>query len=348
MKLLKGVDDFFSIDIGTNAVRVVQLKENQGKYVLLHHAYSPVDAQIVSASSEESMRKLSEIIMATVGQSGIKTKNVVVGIPSQKSYTTVTDMPLMPESELNTTIKYQIDKYIPTATGEAKADWVSLGVSPNDPQKQEILIASTAKLYSEERLEMIENLGFNVVAMEPDPIAMVRSLLPAGTPDAHIILDVGEVSTNLVVTFADTPRLVRTIPMGLQSLIKSAVQNLNVQEDQARQFILKFGLAQDKLDGQVFKALESTLDGFVAEISKSMKFFQGKYPNTKMGIMYLTGYASTVPQFSDYLSNKSGVTAQSANPWQLVSVTEADQPKIMPVANEYAVAIGLAMRKGSV
>ena len=33
--------------------------------------------------------------------------------------------------------------------------------------------------------------------------------------------------------------------------MRAAVQNLSIQDDQARQFILKFGLAADRLDGQV-------------------------------------------------------------------------------------------------
>ncbi len=143
----------------------------------------------------------------------------------------------MPEAELRSTIKYQIDQYIPMAIDEAKVDWALLGQSAHNPQQQEVLLASTANSYAEERLEFVEGLGLNVIAAEPDPIAMIRSLLPTGIQDGRLIIDVGELSTNLVITYGDSPRLVRTIPTGLYSLVKAAVQNLNVQEDQARQFI---------------------------------------------------------------------------------------------------------------
>src|SRR6185312_5600326 len=166
---------------------------------------------------------------------------------SNKTFTTVIDVPIMGETELKSTIKYQIDQYIPTAIDETKIDWALLGQSLHDPKRQEVLLARTANAYAEERLEFIESLGLNVIAAEPDPLAMIRSLLPAGVPDARLIIDVGEMSTDLAITFGDSPRLVRTIPTGVRSLIKAAVQNLNVQEDQARQFILKFGLAPDRL-----------------------------------------------------------------------------------------------------
>ena len=105
-------------------------------------------------------------------------------------------------------------------------------------------------------------------------------------------MDMGEVSTDLAIVYGDTPRLVRTIPTGIASLVKAAVQNLNVQEDQARQFILKFGLAPDRLEGQVLHAIETALEGFSAEVEKSIKFFQTRYPNIPVSGMTLSGFAA--------------------------------------------------------
>lgn len=348
MALLKGVGEFFALDIGTSAVRVVQLTSNgKGSWVLTHFGYGTVDLKTTSANSKESERRLGEVILTVIGQSGIKTKNVAIGLPSQKTFTTVIDVPVMSEAELRSTIKYQIDQYIPMAVDEAKVDWVSLGQSAHDPQKLEVLLASTANSYTEERLEFIEALGLNVIAAEPDSIAMVRSLLPAGLQDARLVIDVGELSTNLVMTYGDAPRLVRTIPTGLYSLVKAAVQNLNVQEDQARQFILKFGLAPDRLEGQVYRAVESVLDGFAAELVKSIKFFQTRYPNTPVGGIFLAGYASVVPRFGDYVTAKTSVQSVAANPWQNVQVTAADQQQLAAIATEFSTVVGLAQRSNA-
>lgn len=344
-----GVGDFFALDIGTNAVRVVQLSTSGADgWNLTHFGYAPLDEKSSMAASQEAQRRLGEIIMTAVGQSGIKTKNVIIGLPSNKTFTTVIEVPLMPENELRNTIKYQVDQYIPMAVNEAKVDWALLVTSLHDPKMQEVLIASTANAFAEERLEFIESLGLNVIAAEPDPLAMVRSLLPTGVPDARLIIDVGEHSTDLAVTFGDTPRLIRTIPTGVQSLVKATVQNLNVQENQARQFILKFGLAPDKLEGQVYRAIEGTLDSFVAELTKSIKFLQTRYPSAAVGNVLLSGYAAIVPGFGQYVSTKTGIQASMANPWQRVRVSQGDQQQLMPVAAEFATVIGLAQRKGTI
>jgi len=346
MAFIKGVGDFFALDIGTNAVRVLQLSSTgPDSWSLDHFGYAPIDEKTAASDSPEALRKLGEIIMTAVGQSGIKSKNVVVGLPSNKTFTTVIELPVMPEAELKSTLKYQVDQYIPMAANEAKVDWALLGTSLHDPKQQEVLLASTSNAYAEERLEFIESLGLDVIGSEPDPLAMVRSLLPAGVPDARLIIDVGESSTDLALTYGDSPRLVRTIPMGIRSLVKAAVQNLNVQEDQARQFILKFGLAPDRLEGQVYRAVEGTLENFATELTKSVKFFQTRYPSTPVGGILLSGYAAIVPLFGDYVTAKTGIPSSVANPWQKVRVSQADQQQLTNVASEFATVIGLAQRR---
>ncbi len=342
---IKGVGEFFSLDIGTNAIRVIQLdKGNDGTWNLVGFGYTPVDSRLTANDSEEGRRRLGEIIATAVGQSDIKTKNVAISLSSQKTFTTIIDVPVQDAKELQKTIKYQIDQYVPMSIEDAKVDWASLGQSMHKKDSQEVLLASTAKSYSEDRLEFIEGLGFNVVAAEPDAIAMTRSLLPKDANDGRVLIDFGENSTDLSVVYGDAPRLVRTIPVGLSSLVKAAVQNLNIKDDQARQFILKFGLAQDKLEGQVFRAIETTLESFVQEIVKSIKFFSTRYPDVSIGGVVLSGYAGMVPHLAEYVSSKTGIATVSGNPFQNVAVPAKYQQQLSGVASEFAVAVGLAQR----
>ncbi len=344
MKIAKGLGDFFGLDIGTNAVRVVQLARSGTGWSLLKYGYAPIDAKLAGGDSAESRRRLGEVIMTAVGQAGIKTVNVAVGLPSSKTFSTVVDVPKVSEQELKSMMKYQIDQYIPTPLDETEVDWALLGDSLRVANQYEVLLTSTAKDYAEQRLEMIESIGFNVIAEEPDQIAMIRSLSLNDTQDARLIIDMGENSSDLAVIYAGMPRLVRTIPLGLSSLVRSAVQNLSVQEDQARQFILKFGLAPDRLDGQVVRAIDSTLDNFASEINKSLKFFQTRYESIAVTGILLSGFGASIPQLDSYISNKTNVQVNLANPWQRVQVPASYQQQISPIANEFAVAIGLAQR----
>ncbi len=345
MSLIHGVGDFFALDIGTTAIRLVQLSgDAQHGWALQKFAYVPVEHKVLEDGSAAGVRRLGETILGAMQQAGITTKNVAVGMPAAKTFTTVVRVENQPEAELLNTVKYQLDKYIPMAIDEATADYVSLGVCPNDPAKVEVLISSTAVDFAESRMELIESFGLNVIAQEPESLAMARALMPVGAQDARLIIDLGERSTDLVVMYRGVPRLVRSIPGGFALMIKTVVSALSVKEEQARQFVLKFGLAQDKVEGQVFKALDSTLESYASELAKSIRFFRSEYMNAPVGGIILSGFAGMIPFIAEYIEAKTNVPTTQGNPWQLVRVSPEQQQVLRPVASEFAVAIGLAER----
>ena len=337
--------DFFALDIGTNSIRMIQLSGNAEKgWTLDKFAYVPVDQKITKDDSETGKRKLGEIILGAREQAGIKTKNIAIGLPARKTYTAIIEVPNAPQRELTQTVKYEADQYVPMSVDEAKIDFAVLGISPNDAKKAEILLSSTDNAYAESVMESVEQLGLNVIAQEPEPIAMVRALAPVGVQDARMIIDLGETSTDLVVMHQGSPRLVRSIPGGLLSFVRTVENSLKVRDDQARQFILKFGLAQDKLEGKVFEALKSTLEGFAMEMTKSVRFFQNRYVGAQVGGIVLSGFSGIIPFMAEYIEMQTGVATTQGNPWQYVKVTPAQQQMLLPVASEFAVAIGLAER----
>lgn len=349
MGIKKGVGEFFALDIGTNAIRIVELSgDAKSGWSLKHFAYTPVDRTVTQDNSEVGKAKLGEAITTAIQQSGVKTKNVALSLPTAKAFTTIIEVPNQPLEELAKTVHYQADQYIPMAMDDAEVDWAPLGVSLSDPNKQDVLLASTARDYAEARTEEMERLGLNVIALEPDSISIARSLMPVGATDARLILDMGESSTDMAIVYGNALRLVRAVPGGLSGMARSVAATLNVAEDQARQFILKFGLAQDKLEGHVFQALSPVLEGFASELTKSIKFFENKYPNYKIGGISLSGYAGVIPFISEYIEAKTGVPSSQGNPWQLVRVTPEQQQALAPVAMEFAVAIGLAERENEV
>ena len=326
-------------------MRIVQLSgDSQHGWTLQKFAYVPIDRKLTQDSSDLGKKRLGEAIMGAVDQAGIKTKNVAIGLPAGKTFTSIIETETLPEKELRKAFKYEIDKYVPMSLNDAKADYIILGLSPNDPAKTEVLVSSVAKDYAESIMEIIEKTGLNIVAMEPEPLAMARALNIPGSMDACLIVDFGENATDLVVNYKDQPRLVRTIPGGFEVLIKAVASSLNVREDQSRQFILKFGLDQNQVDGQVFRVLNTHLDTFASELAKSVRFFQTKYLNGKIGGIVLSGYASTIPLFAEFIEAKTKVPTMKGNPWQFVRTSTAQQQALMGVANEFAVAIGLSER----
>jgi type IV pilus assembly protein PilM len=342
--LLSGVSDFFGLDIGSTAIRLVELRPGgDGSKSLVKYAYVPIDANLSASEAKGDQQKIAQTVAQLVKQSGVNSKNVAVGIPSSKVFTTVADVDRLPENELAKSIPFQADAIIPTPLAESKIDWALIGDSPSDKTKQEIILTSVPNKFVEARLDMLESIGLNVIAFEPDNLAMARAL---AIPDAgaQLILDVGRRATDLVVLMNDVPHLTRSIPTGVEAIVRSAVQNLNIDEKQAEQFVFKFGLSKEKLEGQVFQAINGTVDLLTTEIEKSIKFFQTRYTGSQIGRIVVTGGASVIPEFPLYLANKFGINVELGNASRGVAYSRDRQNELLAISNQFGVAVGLAER----
>lgn len=341
--LLGAAGDFFGLDIGSTAIRLVELRGNANNKALVKYAYVPLDSNVAMSDSAADQQKLSQAIAQLISQSHVNTKNVVVGIPSNRVFTTVADVDRLSEGELAKAVPLQADALIPTPLSESKIDWALLGDSPADKTKQEILLTSVPNKFVEGRLDILESIGLNVIAFEPDNLAMARAL---SLPDAgsQLILDVGHRGTDLVIMRGDSPHLTRSIPTGVEAIVRSAAQGLNVDQKQAEQFTFKFGLSRDKLEGQVYQAISGTVDLLATEIEKSIKFFQTRYIGDKVERIIVTGGAAVIPEFPLYLANKFGISVEIGNAWRKVSFGQDRQNELLAISNQFSVAVGLAER----
>ena len=343
MGLLSVSSDFFGLDIGTSAIRVVQMRGGRNK-VLVNFGFLEIDPKISRSDANADVQRLAMAVKQVVAESGISTPNVAVGLPSQKVFSTVVDVDRLSPEELEKTIRFQADSLIPTPLSESKIDWALLGDSPKESSKVELLLSSVSNGFVEQRLDMLESIGLNVIAFEPDSLAVSRALLAPETQAATLLLDMGDVATDLIITLNGAPRLIRSIPVGTEGIVKAAVQGLGIDEKQAQQFVFKFGMSKDKLEGQIYNAIISTVDILLSEIEKSVKFFSTRYINSKLESIIVTGGASTLPEFPLTIANKFAMTVEIGNSWRNVSFPAQRQNNLLAVSSKFAVAAGLAER----
>jgi len=344
MSILSGVSEFFGLDIGATAVRLVELRGSGPQKALVKYGYIPIDSKIAMSDSKTDQQKLAAAIRDLITQSRVTTRNVAVGLPSLRVFTAVADIDRVPSNELSQSIYYQADSLIPTPVEESKIDWALTGDSPKEQGKLEILLSSVPNAYTEQRLDMLEGIGLNVIAFEPDNLALVRALVPPTVQTPLVVVDVSKTSTDIIVSMGGIPRLSRAIPTGTDAIIRTASQNLNVDEKQAEQFVFKFGTSKDKLEGQVYQAILPTIDILTNEIDKSIKFFQGRYNGVKLDRLIVTGDASALPELPLYIANKFGLNVEIGNAWRNVAFPADRQNELAALSHEFGVAVGLAER----
>lgn len=344
MSLLSGVSEFFGLDLGTNAICAVQVTNSPTNKQLLRYAMAPIDSKVAMSEAKADQLKVAQQISEMLAAAQITTKNVAVNIPSNRVFTTVVDIERLAPAELAKTIQFQADSLIPTPVSESKIDWAMIGDSPKDANKVEVLLSSVPNTFIEARLDLLESIGLNVVSFEPSNLSLARSMLAPDVTAAHMVIDIGAKSTDLVITMNGAPRLTRAIPTGSEAIVKAAMQNLSIDEKQAQEFVFKFGLSQSKLEGQVYNAIVGTVDILMSDIDKSIKFFQTRYSNTKIERIIMTGGASALPEFPLHIANKFGINVEIGNAWRNIQYDMTRQNELMAVSNHFGVAAGLAER----
>ncbi|MGE5312881.1 MAG: type IV pilus assembly protein PilM [Acidobacteriota bacterium] len=345
MKILNMVGEFFALDIGTNALNLVQLKKSAGGWSLGYAGSQSIDVKLSNSDAPEDRARLAEAIRSLIQQTGVRVKDVVLGVPSNMAFATVVDIPDTPSAELSTVVRYQAEQYVPMSPDASKIDWAVLGKLPSDPSKNEVLLVAVDNKFLEGRLDLVESLGLNVIAIEPDSLAITRALTDIKSPNSKLVVRFGSNTTDIVAVTGEAPKLVRALPIGSDSLTKAVMQNIGVDADQAEQFVRKFGLLPEKLEGKVFHALESTVEQFVSELTKSVKFFNGRYPGVVIDTLVMTDTGLLIPGLSGYITQKTGLNVIPGDPWARVNVSGVEKQKLQDTAATFAVAVGLAMRE---
>src|ERR1700730_13954717 len=133
MLLLNGQTDFFGLDIGTTALRAVEMHGIGQTKSLRSFAETAISGNIAISDAKADQQELTKLIKDFIQKADFSTRNVAVNLPSNRVFTTVVDMDRLPEKELDKAIYYQADAYIPTAPNESKIDWAVIGDSPKDP-----------------------------------------------------------------------------------------------------------------------------------------------------------------------------------------------------------------------
>lgn len=334
--------EYFGLDIGSTAIRLVQLRGGTEHPALVAYGSVLVPGNISASDSQMDHDKLAELVAQLVRENQVPLKDVVVGLSASKVFATVITTPKLPDDQLAKAIKYQAEQYIPMALDQVKLDWTVVDTS-KDGKSYEVLLVAAPISAVEKYVHILEKAGLEPLALEANAAAVARAFV-GNAQTAAAIVDFGSLDSDISIVWNNAPRLIRSVPVGGLTMVKSVAQSLGLDDVQAAQFTYKFGLTQSKLEGQVFKALKPSLETLVSEVQKSIKYFAGRYPEVKLEKLIITGGASVLPELGLFLANSTGLPVEFGNAWSRVSYPAGLQDKLLGMSPEYAAAVGLAGR----
>lgn len=333
------------LDIGSHAIKLIQLEKKDKGYWLQAAALAPTPSKGLSSEADTDLEALSVAIKKLVLDSHATTRQVNTSLPESQIFTRVIEMPSLTEAELASAIKWEAEQYIPLPLNEVKIDFASLSTDPKTAGgKIEVLLVAAPLTLIAKYKKILEMAGLEPVSLEPEILALSRSLV--GQPEAStLIINIGAATTDLSIIRRGVLTFTRSIASGGAALARAIAQEMGFELSQAEEYKRTYGLEEDKLEGKILTAVKPIFDTIIEEIKRSLVFYQDKYPAEQILNASLCGGTSKLPGLMSYLTQNLGIETQIGNPW--VSVTKESKafPKIEEEGAVFAVAIGLAMRE---
>lgn len=332
------------LDLGQQTIRAIELDKN---VITRFGSYeNPVATE---ATEDEKLEAYSNVLKTFFSEVGFSTPNVVIGLEESNVFMRIITVPQMNDKDLKNAIMYEAEQHIPLPIKEVSLSYKPLGIDFKDKTKMQVQIVAAKQQVLEKYVEMVKNARLMPKAIEPETLAMGRVLgdteaLPVGT----IILDMGHLSSLIVVVHGGHVRFTRAVAIGGLVISKSLQQQLALDSNQADEYKKVYGLDRTHFEGKIYDVIKPIIDSIIAEIKRASLFFTNNNPSATIKRVILTGGTALMPGLLYYVANNLDLEVELANPLKGLEISSRLKDKanlLKQQAPLFSTAIGLALKE---
>ncbi|MFH1254954.1 MAG: type IV pilus assembly protein PilM [bacterium] len=341
MSLFFSNESCLGIDIGSSSIKIVELKKQGGKAMLLTYGFSENLDDLDQAEPE----KIAEAINKICAKAGISSRQAVSALPTFSVFSSIINLASVNKKDLPSAINWEAKKVIPLPPEEMILDWKKIETpGETDDNNIKILLTGAPRNLVKRYIEIFKNARINLLSLETETFALVRSLL-GNDKSTAMIVEIGAKTTSFTIIDKSIPILNRSIDIGGQTITKSISHSLNIGLERAEQFKYDLGVGSlDSADNSIPKTIAESISPIVNEIKYALNLFQTKN-GKKTDKIILSGGSALLANFTGYLSKILDINVVAGNPWSSVSYPLDLKPMLDEIAPRMAIAIGLALRE---
>ncbi len=336
------------LDIGSFAVKLVELNEKAGEYHLQRLGIEPlspeaiVDGSILDSSLVvDAIQKLSE-------ETAVKNSNFATSLSGHSVIIKKIELPTMAPEELAESIQWEAEQYIPFDIQDVKLDYVVL--SPDAVGDQmEVLLVAVKREKVNDYVSVISQAGRTTALVDVDAFAVQNCYqLNYDLDPVKVValINMGSGVTNINILARGTTVFWRDISFGGNQFSEALQREFNLSFEQAE--ALKRGEAVERYSGADARAvLESVAAEMASEIQKTFDFFGATSSEGAVEELVLSGGCALTPHLVRSLGERFGVPTEVMNPFRRVHYRETDfnSEWLQSIAPMMAVSVGLAIRR---
>ena len=350
------------VDIGSSAIKIVQLKNENGIAVL--ETYGAVSfggyvensyvGQAVNPNHDQTIQAISDLMK----EANITTADSAVAIPSASSLVFLIEVPFtVTQKDLTTVIPTEARKYIPVPITEVSLDWwvipeaqVIEGTddSPhqdiqNTKQPKRVLVAAIHNEALGRFQEVVRDAKLATGFFEIEMFSNVRSCVGQDLSTV-VLIDFGASKTKVSVVNRGVLQDFHIINRGSQDITRVLTTGLNLPLKKAEEVKKKTGLSENQEFPQASSIISGSLEYVMAEINNVILGYEKKQ-NQSIDKIIITGGGSSLVGLVEYATTKLPAPVVKSNPFSQVKTPAFLDPVLAEVGSEFGVALGLAMRK---
>jgi type IV pilus assembly protein PilM len=339
------------LDIGSSAVKAVELKATGKSFKVVAFAMEPVPPDSIVDGAIIDGAAVAEAIRRVFENKAFKTKEVAASLSGNAVIVKKINLPVMTEAELSESIYWEAEQYIPFDIQDVNLDYQILdaGTGADSKGTMDVLLVAAKKEKIADYTGVISQAGRVPIIVDVDAFALQNAYEANYGLEADVVvvlLNAGASAININILTGDQSTFTRDISIGGNSYTEAVQKELNLPFDAAEQ--AKRGLPVEGVNPEdVTPVLHAMTENVLLEIQKTFDFFKATASSDRIDRIVLSGGASRVDGFEQALQERFNTSVEVFDPFKKIlfdpqKLGITDPEGLSPAA---AVAVGLALRR---
>ncbi len=353
------VETAVGVDIGTSSIKLVELRKKGGRAVLETYstlALGPYATLDVGATTNLSSDILAKAIGDAIKEGTITSRNAAFSIPASASLIFLLDIPAaVGEKELPNIVPTEARKFIPVPISEVTLDyWViphrEEGFYEDDktkadmiPARSEVLTAAIHNDTLSKYRDLTKITGLDADIFEIEVFSSIRSTF-AHELSAVLLIDIGASKTKLAIVEYGIVRNFHIVNKGSVDITTNISKSLSMPFSKAEDLKRRAGLTGGGESRAASDIAKLIVDQVLTETQSVIQAFERKYEKPISKVI-LTGAGSLLLGLREHAAEVFRTEVVYGNPFDKVEVPEFVAKVLAETGPEFAVALGLALRK---
>jgi type IV pilus assembly protein PilM len=341
--------DVIGLDIGCSSIKLVELKEDKNVYKLQNLAISPLPPEVIVDGALMDSVTIIDTIRDLIGNTKTKTKDVVISVSGHSVIVKKISLPFMTEAELEESIQWEAERYIPFDINDVNIDFQIYGSTSENPEIMDVVLVAAKKDIINDYVSVIMESGLNPVIIDIDSFALENMLAinyEMVKDETIAIANVGASITNINIIRNNISCFTRDIFKGGNQITEEIQRQMHVDHEEAEK--IKTGTKVDLSSQPIIQnVLKTASESLAIEIGNSLDFFQSTTTYEKIAKLYLSGGGSKIKDFDILLQQQIGIPVEVVNPFKKIEYSgkNFDLEYLREIGPIMSVGVGLASRK---